>query len=348
MVTEQAVREALVKVHDPELKKNIVDLNMVKDIRIAAGEIGLTLALTTLHCPRKEKFVEEIQQVLGEIPGVTSVQVKVEAMTKEELDRLFPRHPLVGISKVKYFIAVASGKGGVGKTTVAINLALALSQEGFQVGLLDADVYGPSIPVMMDLSQKPEIENGMLVPLEKFGLKVLSFGFLVDESRPFIWRGPMVAKAIRQFLDEVLWGELDFLVVDLPPGTGDPSITIAQCLPKVLMVIVTTPQKVALADVKRAINMFGKMDIKILGLVENMSFFKCSHSDEKITIFGEAGGERLSKEMNLPLLGAIPLDMEIRQGGDQGIPLMIAAPASEAGLVFKEIARQAKASITMV
>jgi ATP-binding protein involved in chromosome partitioning len=348
MVTEQAVRKALARVEDPELKNNIVDLHMVKDIRIEAGEVKITLALTTLRCPRKEKFVTEIQQVLKEVPGVTATQVELVGMTSDELDHLFPKHPLVGIAKVKYFLAVASGKGGVGKTTVAINLALALSQEGFQVGLLDADVYGPSIPVMMDLSEKPEIENGMLVPLEKFGLKVLSFGFLVDESKPFIWRGPMVAKAIRQFLDEVLWGELDFLVVDLPPGTGDPSITIAQCLPEVLMVIVTTPQKVALADVRRAINMFGKMDIKILGLVENMSYFKCSHADDKIAIFGEAGGEILSKEMNIPLLGAIPLDMEIRQGGDEGRPLMIASPSSEAGLVFKEIARQAKAAVLQV
>jgi ATP-binding protein involved in chromosome partitioning len=246
---------------------------------------------------------------------------------------------LPGIESVKKLVAVGSGKGGVGKTTVSINLAMALSQQGFKVGLLDADVYGPSIPTMLDLHPQAEPVEGMIRPAEKFGLKIMSIGFMIDEDQPVIWRGPMVSKMIRDFLGRVDWGELDFLVVDLPPGTGDPSITIAKLIPDPSIVIVTTPQKVALADVKKAIQMFRKMDKHIAGIVENMSYYRCEHSTDKIEIFGQGGGQALSMETDIPLLGELPLDIELRISGDKGKPMLVAQPDSDTVKIFQHIAQ---------
>jgi ATP-binding protein involved in chromosome partitioning len=340
---ETEIRAALNAVRDPELKKSIVDLQMVREILIRDGQVHITVALTTLACPMKKRILEDVEQAVREIAGVTSVQVELTVMSQEDRNRLFPKHPLLGIEQVARFIAVASGKGGVGKTTVAINLALALSSEGLRVGLLDADLYGPSIPTMLDLAERPRAEAKMIVPLEKFGLKIMSFGFFLDASKPLIWRGPLVAKTIKQLLDEVMWGKLDYLVVDLPPGTGDPSITIAQAVPSVSVLMVTTPQEVALADVRKAIGMFQEMNIKICGIVENMSYFRCGHSTERIDIFGSGGGEILSRETGIPLIGAIPIDIGLRRGGDRGVPLMIESPDSETGKVFKTVARKAVA-----
>jgi len=337
---ERQIREALEAVQDPELKRNIVELRMVRDISIRDGEARITLALTTMGCPMKKRIVEDVERAVRKVAGVSSVHVELTVMSREELDHLFPKHPLQGIEKVARFIAVASGKGGVGKTTVAINLALALSREGFQVGLLDADVYGPSIPTMLDLSERPRAEAKMIVPLEKFGLKIMSFGFFLGGAQPLIWRGPLVGKTIKQFLDEVMWGHLDYLVVDLPPGTGDPSITIAQSVPSASVVMVTTPQEVALADVRKSIGMFEEMHIEICGIVENMSYFSCGHSKERIEIFGSGGGEILSRETGLPLLGSIPIDIKLRKGGDMGVPLMVEAPDSETSEVFRAIAQK--------
>lgn len=345
MVAEHAVREALKQVMDPELRRSLVDLNMVRDIRVSEEGVRVTLALTTLGCPMKHRIVHDVKNAVSALPGVASVEVDLTAMTRDELDRLFPKHPLKGIDKVGRFIAVASGKGGVGKTTVAINLALALAREGRQVGLLDADVYGPSIPVMLNLAERPRSESGMLLPLKKFELSVMSFGFFVGESQPLIWRGPLVAKTIRQFLDDVMWGGLDYLVVDLPPGTGDPSITIAQAIPSAVVVMVTTPQEVALADVRKAIGMFRQMDVRICGLVENMSYFSCGHSSERIELFGSGGGEALSRETGIPLLGSIPLDIELRRGGDTGVPIVIALPECETSRMFREMARKIMAAL---
>ena len=246
-----------------------------------------------------------------------------------------PSPPPKGIKKVKHFIAVASGKGGVGKTTIAVNLALTLSNKGYRVGLLDADIFGPSIPTMLDLHTEIETKNGMMIPIEKFNLKIMSIGFMIADDQPVIWRGPMVARAISDFLDKVDWGELDYLVVDLPPGTGDPSITIAQSLPEAAIVIVTTPQKIALADVKKAVQMFRKMNMNVAGIIENMSYFQCEHSTDKIEIFGQGGGQALCKEFNLELLASLPLDITIRVSGDQGIPLMFINPDSETGKIFQ-------------
>lgn len=250
-----------------------------------------------------------------------------------------------GIEKVAHVLAVASGKGGVGKTTIAVNLALTLQAKGYAVGLLDADVYGPSVPVMLDLHETPQWEEKTMIPVHKFGLAVMSLGMLSEQGQAFIWRGPMVGKAINQLLGQVRWGALDYLVVDLPPGTGDPSITVAQTIPEAAVIMVTTPQDVALADVRRSVALFRKYDLNIVGLVENMSYFMCGHSDEPIEIFGSGGGLKLSKELELPLLGQIPLDLTIRAGGDSGTPLMAGAYDSEAGQVFQMIANKVLAEV---
>ena len=340
MLTADTVKEALATIPEPELGKNLVELGMIKDLHVDYGHVSLTLALTTMRCPRKKQMVEQIKKVVGAVPDVVTVDVSVAELSNDERKRLFPKHPLVGIEKIGHILAVASGKGGVGKTTVAVNTALALAGEGKRVGLLDADVYGPSIPLMLGLSQKPEIENGMLVPLEKFGLKIISFGMLMKDGQPVVWRGPLVARVIKQLLGEVMWGELDYLVVDLPPGTGDPSITIAQALPAVQVLMVTTPQEAALVDVRRSIELFVKFKREILGLVENMSYFLAPDSSEPDAICGQGGGETLSRETGLPLLGAIPIDLEISRAGDSGKPLLVSSTGSSAADIFKGIARE--------
>ena len=252
---------------------------------------------------------------------------------------------LSGLEQVRQVLAVASGKGGVGKTTIAVNLALALAGEGLRVGLLDADVYGPSVPIMLGLQQTPKWEGKTLIPVRKFGLSIMSLGMLSEQGQAIIWRGPMVGKAIRQLLNQVRWGELDYLVIDLPPGTGDSSITVAQSIPESTVLIVTTPQEVALADVRRAVELFRKFDLKIIGLVENMSYFMCGHSSEPIEIFGRGGGKKLSKETGLPLLGSIPIEIEISKTGDSGTPLMVSVPNSETGRIFQTIAKAVTAEI---
>ena len=229
--------------------------------------------------------------------------MNLTTLSEEELRTLFPQHPPAGLSKVRHVLAVASGKGGVGKTTLAVNIALALAREGQRVGLLDADVYGPSVPVMLALSEPPPWENNMMIPVKKFDLQVMSLGMMVEEGKAFIWRGPMVGKAIRQLLEQVLWGELDFLVVDLPPGTGDPSMTVAQAIPEASVLMVTTPQEVALADVRRAVELFREFNLNIIGLVENMSYFMCGHSAEPIEIFGRGGGGKIESRIGFAAVG---------------------------------------------
>lgn len=345
MIDEKQIREALQAVVHPKLQKSLVDLGMIRDISMQDTTVALTLALKSDRSPLKKVFTDEIEKRLGALPRVSSVQVNVAVLSKEEYGQLFPKAPLKGIEKVRRFLAVASGKGGVGKTTIAVNVALALSRQGYAVGLLDADVYGPSVPLMLDLSDALDQKENMIIPREKYGLRIMSLGMTAGQNEAFIWRGPLVSKMIHQLLDQVKWGELDYLVIDLPPGTGDPSITIAQALPSCSILMVTTPQEVALADVRRSIALFNKTGQPIVGLVENMSYFLCGHSPQPIDIFGSGGGEKLSKESNIPLLGAIPLDLELRQGGDSGIPLMVSTPDSDTGLVFQKIARKVAALV---
>lgn len=335
---EKIIRKALDNIHHPKLKKTLVDLGMIRDISIAGDKVNLTLALKNIRGPLREKFIREIKETVGAIPAVSDVQVDVMALSREEIERLFPKPHYKGIEKVRHFIAVASGKGGVGKTTIAVNLALALAGQGFRTGLLDADVYGPSIPLMLDIPEPLEEEENMAVPHEKFGLRIVSMGMTAGQNEAFIWRGPLVAKMIRRLLAEVKWGELDFLVIDLPPGTGDPSITVAQAIPQAAILMVTTPQNLSLADVRRAITLFKKHNLHIAGLIENMSYFQISHEADPIEIFGRGGGEKLSRETGLPLLGAVPLDLAIGKGGEQGVPLMVSDPGSKVGRIFQQVA----------
>jgi len=337
MVNEKVIHDALRGVMHPKFRKPLSDLGMIRNVTVAGENVSLILALKSSHGPLKERFVREIRERIAAIPGVSQVRVDVTTLSPEEIKTLFPKVPLKGIEKVHHFIAVASGKGGVGKTTVAVNIALGLAQKGLRIGLLDADVYGPSIPLMLDLPDALEEEEGMIIPRQKYGLRIVSMGMTAGQNEAFIWRGPLVAKMIRSLLGQVQWGELDYLVIDLPPGTGDPSITVAQAIPEAAILMVTTPQNLSLADVRRAITLFRKHNLHIVGLLENMSYFKVSQSANPIEIFGRGGGEKLSRETGLPLLGAVPIDLEIGRGGESGVPLMVAAPESETGLIFQHV-----------
>lgn len=346
MMDEKRIREALQTVLHPKLKKSLIDIGMIRNISIKDDVVTLTLALKSDRSPLKKVLIKEIEQVVGALPEVSSVQVEITILSQEEYEKMFPKVPLKGIEKVKHFLAVASGKGGVGKTTIAVNVALAISKQGYKVGLLDADVYGPSVPLMLDIAEALEQEGNMILPKEKYGLRIISLGMTAGQNEAFIWRGPLVSKMIHQLLDQVNWGELDYLVIDLPPGTGDPSIAIAQAIPNCSILMITTPQEVALADVRRSIGLFHKTGQTIVGLVENMSYFLCGHSEKPIEIFGHGGGEQLSQETGIPLLGSIPIDLEIGKGGDNGVPLMASAPDSLTGMIFQTIAQKISDEIT--
>ncbi|HEX7847288.1 MAG TPA: Mrp/NBP35 family ATP-binding protein [Chitinophagaceae bacterium] len=326
-MTKEKVLEALSNVQEPDLGKDIVTLNMVKDIEIEGNYISFTVVLTTPACPMKDMIKNAcVNAVKLLVNKEATVNVKFTANTttkRTDAGAVLPR--------VKNIIAVVSGKGGVGKSTVAANLALALSHGGAKVGLMDADIYGPSVPIMFGLrGERPmmmEVEGkGMIIPMERFGLKLMSIGFLVDEKNAVVWRGPMASSAIRQFVTDVYWDELDYLVVDMPPGTGDIHLTLMQIVPVTGAVIVTTPQDVALADAKKGIAMFGQaqLNVSVIGLVENMSYFTPAELPEnKYYIFGKDGGRHLADEYDLPFLGQIPLVQSIREGGDQGVPIMV-------------------------
>lgn len=326
-MTKEKVLEALSNVQEPDLGKDLVTLNMVKDIAIEGNYVSFTVVLTTPACPMKDMIKNAcVNAIKLLVNKEATVQVNFTSNTttkRTDEGAVLP--------KVKNIIAVVSGKGGVGKSTVAANLALALSQGGAKVGLMDADIYGPSVPIMFGVrGERPmmmEIEGkGMIVPLEKYGIKLMSIGLLVDEKNAVVWRGPMASSAIRQFVTDVYWDELDYLVVDMPPGTGDIHLTLMQTVPVTGSVIVTTPQDVALADAKKGIAMFGQaqMNVPIIGLVENMSYFTPAELPEnKYYIFGKEGGKRLAEEYDLPFLGQIPLVQSIREGGDSGVPIMM-------------------------
>ena len=350
-MTTEKILEALSNVQEPDLGKDLVTLNMVKDIEISGNDVSFTVVLTTPACPLKDMIgnacVNAIKLLVNK-----EANVKVNFTSNTTTKRTDPGSVL---PNVKNIIAVVSGKGGVGKSTVAANLALALSQGGAKVGLMDADIYGPSVPIMFGLrGERPMMmdvgnDKGMIVPLERYGIKVMSIGFLVDEKNAVVWRGPMASSAIRQFVTDVFWGDLDYLVVDMPPGTGDIHLTLVQTVPVTGVVIVTTPQDVALADAKKGIAMFGQaqVNVPIIGLVENMSYFTPAELPaNKYYIFGKEGGKRLAEEYDLPFLGQIPLVQSIREGGDQGVPIMM----SDDGITkkaFEEFAGTAVRSIAM-
>lgn len=339
-----AVQQALTTVMEPELHRDLVSLNMVHDIRVEQGTAHLRVVLTTPACPLKDRIAGDIEAALvGRVPGVDRIAVSWDA-TVTTTRGLPGRQAIPG---VKNTIAISAGKGGVGKTTVAVNIAIALANAGASVGLLDADVYGPNVPIMLGLSGEPRpAPSGKMSPLHAYGIAVMSFGSILKPGQPVIWRGPMLAKGLREFLYEVEWGELDYLVLDLPPGTGDVQLSLAQSLPLTGSVIVTTPQDVSIADVSRGVAMFRQLNVPVLGVVENMSGFLCSHCGERTDIFGEGGGRELAQRFSLPLLGQIPLDPRIRLGGGDGQPLMAAAPDSGAGVIISGIASHIAAEVS--
>jgi ATP-binding protein involved in chromosome partitioning len=327
-MTKEKVLEALSNVQEPDLGKDIVTLNMVKDIEIEGNYVSFTVVLTTPACPMKDMIKNACMNAVKLLVNKEAL-VKVNFTSNTTSKRTDPQSVLPG---VKNIIAVVSGKGGVGKSTVAANLALALSQGSAKVGLMDADIYGPSVPIMFGVrGQRPMMidiggEKPMIAPLEKYGIKLMSIGLLVDEKSAVVWRGPMASSAIRQFVTDVYWDELDYLVVDMPPGTGDIHLTLVQTVPVTGVVVVTTPQDVALADAKKGIAMFGQaqLNVPIIGLVENMSYFIPAELPEnKYYIFGKDGGKRLADEYEIPFLGQIPLVQSIREGGDAGVPVMM-------------------------
>jgi ATP-binding protein involved in chromosome partitioning len=323
-----SILQVLRPVQDPELQKSLVELNMIRNVAVNDGDVSFTLVLTTPACPLREFIVEDCEKAVRTLPGVKSVNVEVTAETPQQ--KSLPDRQ--GIEGVKNIIAVSSGKGGVGKSTVAVNLAVALAQVGAKVGLIDADIYGPNAPTMLGLeSANVVVQQGaqgeVLEPAFNHGVKMVSMGFLIDRDQPVIWRGPMLNGVIRQFLYQVTWGELDYLVVDLPPGTGDAQLTLAQAVPMAGAVIVTTPQNVALSDARRGLKMFQQLKVPVIGIVENMSYFiPPDMPDKQYDIFGSGGGAKAAAELGVPLIGCVPLEMDVREGGDRGIPIVVQHP----------------------
>lgn len=333
MVTEEAVLNALRKVNDPELHRDLVSLGMVKEIKVEAGSVAVTVELTTPACPLRDQVEADTRAAVVALPGVETVTVHLTASVRKPSGR----QPIPGI---KHILAVGSGKGGVGKSTVTVNLAVALAEEGAAVGLLDSDIYGPSIPIMMGVHRQPEVVGKRMIPPVSHGVKLMSLGFLLpDHSSPVVWRGPMVAQAVKQMLMEVDWGELDYLLADLPPGTGDASLTLAQAIPLSGAVVVMTPQEVAIQIATKTLNMFRTLKVPILGIVENMSYLLCPHCEGPIELFGHGGGRKASQRLEVPFLGEIPLDPALRLGGDIGRPILIEQPDSPVAAVFRQVAR---------
>jgi ATP-binding protein involved in chromosome partitioning len=343
MLTETAIIDALRHVQEPELGRDIVTLDMVKDVVIEGTDVALTIQLTTPACPLKDEIEANVQSALRDL-GAGTVDLTWSAMVR----RANPVRSENLIPGVRNLIAVASGKGGVGKSSVSVNLATALAMEGASVGLLDADITGPNVPLMMGIDGAPAASpSGKIQPLERYGVKVISIQFFVPDGQPIVWRGPLVGGAISQFLRDVDWGELDYLVVDMPPGTSDAQLTLAQSVPISGALLVTTPQDVALADVEKALAMFRRLSVPIVGIVENMSAFVCPHCGEETEIFGRGGGQRFAQRHEIHDFGGIPLDVKVRQGGDAGIPAVAQREPGPAALALRELARQVAARMSV-
>jgi ATP-binding protein involved in chromosome partitioning len=334
-ITEKSVLAALSKVQEPELHRDLVSLDMIKDIRIEGGQVGFTIVLTTPACPLRGQMEREAQAAVLTLPGVEQVMVKFDANVRGDA-RIAGRLQI----PIKNIIAVASGKGGVGKSTVAVNLAVTLAQQGARTGILDADIYGPNVPTMMGLTPDhlPDPENGKLVPPLAYGVEVMSMGFLIPKGQAVIWRGPMLHGAIRQLFTDVAWGALDYLIVDMPPGTGDATLTLAQSVPVTGGLIVSTPQDVALEDAEKGLIAFRKLEVPILGIVENMAG----------EIFGTGGGERAAQRLHVPFLGRVNLDKAIREGGDAGQPIVAVAPTSPQAEAFQQLAQAVAARVSLM
>jgi ATP-binding protein involved in chromosome partitioning len=342
-ITEAAVLAALRTVQEPELGGDLVARNMVRDISIEGADVAFTIELTTPACPLKDQIEAEVRRALEPV-GVAGLAITWGATVR----RAAPRSAEQLLPGVKNVIAVASGKGGVGKSTVSVNLAVSLARAGASVGLLDADITGPNIPMMLGVDGQPRAgENNRIVPLERHGVKVISIQFFVPEGQPIVWRGPLIGGAISQFLRDVDWGELDYLVIDLPPGTSDAQLTLAQAVPVSGTVLVTTPQDVALSDVGKALAMLRRLNVPVIGIVENMSAFVCPHCGEATEIFGRGGGERFAQEQGIDFLGKIPLDVTVRQGGDAGVPAVAQREPGPAAVALDALAGQVAARMSV-
>ena len=335
VLATEAVMDALRTVQDPDLKRDLVTLGMIEDLVVEGGRVGFTLVLTTSACPLKEQIEGDCRQAVRRVPGVDTVEIRTTSRVRKARDPGADRKALPGVAQV---IAIGSGKGGVGKSTVAVNLALALARTGARVGLLDGDIYGPNLPRMLGVRRQPGVRDGMIVPVEAHGIRFLSIGLLVEQGEAVVWRGPMLHGVIRQFLTEVDWGELDYLLVDLPPGTGDVQLSLNQVTVVAGAVVVTTPSTVAVEDAMKAVNMFAKLQIPVLGMIENMSWFTCPDCGSRHAIFGGGSGEERAAAMGVPFLGGIPLHPEVRAGGDEGRPVVVAAPDSDYARALQRIA----------
>ena len=343
-INESAVLDALKVVQDPDLHRDIVSLGFVKQVSIDGEMVSVVIELTTPACPVKDQMREQAETVLRQLPGVEKVYVEMTANVRSASS---PDEGRAAIPGVKNIIAVGAGKGGVGKTTVSVNLACALAQHGSRVGLLDGDIYGPNVPIMLGVQTQLETDGKKIVPAERYGIRVVSIGFLTQDEAPVIWRGPMLHGVIQQFFREVNWGDLDYLIIDMPPGTGDVALSLSQTVPVSGAVAVTTPQTVSLADTRRAIRMYQKLNIPVLGLLENMSHFVCPDCNHESDIFGKGGGELLAEQMKVPYLGQIPLYEPIRVGGDQGTPIVMTEPESPAGQALIDSAARLAAQVSI-
>ncbi|HEV8629816.1 MAG TPA: Mrp/NBP35 family ATP-binding protein [Thermoanaerobaculia bacterium] len=338
---ESLVWEALRGVRFPGMSRDIVSFGFVDKVRVEGGEIAVDLAIVTHNAEAAQRVRAETEEALRALPGATAARVELKLSVPpsraEGAQQALARDPRL-IPEVTHVVAVASGKGGVGKSTVAANLAVALARLGHRVGLLDADIYGPSVPTMFGIHERPRVVGNRVVPFERYGVKLMSLGFVVDNDQPVIWRGPMVMKALEQMLGDVEWGALDFLVADFPPGTGDAQLTMAQKIPMAGAVVVTTPQDVALIDARKGLAMFRKLNVPVLGIVENMASFVCPHCGEETAIFKQGGGERTAAELQTDFLGRIPLDAAIVEGGDAGVPIVVGQPDGPHALAFRRVA----------
>jgi ATP-binding protein involved in chromosome partitioning len=343
--TEAAVLDALRGVQDPDLHKDIVKLGFVKNVKIDDGRVAFTIELTTPACPVKDQMRDQARALVAGLPGVSAVEIEMTAAVRAVLSPGAGRQPVEG---VKNIIAVGAGKGGVGKTTVAVNLAVALAARGSRVAIVDGDMYGPNVPIMMGLKQRLESSaRNKIIPAERYGVQVVSLGFLTEDDAPVIWRGPMLHGAIQQFFRDAEWKDVDYLIVDMPPGTGDIALSLSQSVPVAGAVLVTTPQTVSVADTRRAVQMYRKLNIPTIGLIENMSYFVCPGCGKESDLFGKGGGEALAKEMSVPFLGSIPLYEPVRRGGDAGTPVVLSDPASPPALALASVAERVAQQVSI-
>jgi ATP-binding protein involved in chromosome partitioning len=345
VISEAAVLDALRSVRDPSVDRDIVSAKFVKDVQIDGGRVAFVVEQAVHGSPAKDRIREEARAAVARLPGVSSVDVTMAAKVRAAVLSDISKQPVAGVRNV---IAVGAGKGGVGKTTVSVNLAIALSQAGARVAMIDGDIYGPNVPIMLGIQTQLTTDGKRIVPAEQYGIQLVSMAFLTQDDSAVIWRGPMLHGVIQQFFREVAWNDVDYLIVDLPPGTGDVALSLSQSVPVAGAVIVTTPQAVSLADTRRAVRMYEKLNVPPLGLIENMSHFVCPTCRTESDIFGKGGGETLANDMKVPFLGRVPIYEPIRIGGDTGIPIVVGEPKSAGAEAFRSAAAQLAAQLAVL